>query len=306
VLNHLEGANKDDPLFITFWDIRRAFDSIPKWIQRLAWARLGISEVDLEWFLGLDSEGHITVRTPFQQKRMKESNGQQVLSGDKMLQTHATSFHPDRGIGQGDTPSTLIFIAVFDILLTLLEESGTGVAHAYADDLAHLAKTIAAQQRQADLVCGFAAYTGIEISVPKVEAISVYNNRIMYDTPFLTLHDWEWNTHRIQHSDDGFWTRYLGLFLDRSACNKHYQMAKEKFQQACKFILLRHAPPSVKKMVFTICILPCIRYPAGLAPWTLQQYRDLDKIPYQLHKQIYGLRLTFPQALIYTPVALGG
>jgi hypothetical protein len=83
-------------------------------------------------------------------------------------------------------------------------------------------------------------------------------------------------------------------------------MAKEKFQQACKFLLLRHAPPSVKKMVFNLCILPCIRYPAGLAPWTLQQYRDLDKIPYQLHKQIYGLRLTFPQALIYTPVALGG
>jgi hypothetical protein len=43
-----------------------------------------------------------------------------------MLLDHLTSFHPDRGIGQGDTPSTLIFIAVFDILLTLLEDSGTG------------------------------------------------------------------------------------------------------------------------------------------------------------------------------------
>jgi hypothetical protein len=36
VLNILEGVNVDKPLFITFWDIRRAFDSIPKWIQRLA------------------------------------------------------------------------------------------------------------------------------------------------------------------------------------------------------------------------------------------------------------------------------
>ncbi len=45
-----------------------------------------------------------------------------------MLQDHATSFHPDRGIGQGDTPFTLIFIAVFDILLMLLEDSGTGDA----------------------------------------------------------------------------------------------------------------------------------------------------------------------------------
>ena len=119
---------------------------------------------------------------------MQASNGHQVLTGEKMLQDHATSFHPDRGIGQGGTSSTLIFIAVFEILLTLLEDSDTGEAHAYADDLAHLARTLRAQQRQADLVCGFAAYTGIEISVPKVEAISVFNSQIMYDTPYLTLH----------------------------------------------------------------------------------------------------------------------
>ena len=81
---------------------------------------------------------------------MKPSNRHQVLFGEKVLQTHKNYFHPDRGIGQGDTPSTLIFIAVFDILLTLLEGSGTGDTHAYADDLAHLTKTLAAQQRQAD------------------------------------------------------------------------------------------------------------------------------------------------------------
>jgi hypothetical protein len=116
---------------------------------------------------------------------MKVSNIRQVFSGDNLLQTHGTSFHPDQGIEQGDTPSILIFIAVFDILLTLLEESGTedAYAYAYADDLAYLAKTLEAQQIQADLVCGFAAYTGIEISLPKVETISVLNSRIMFDTP---------------------------------------------------------------------------------------------------------------------------
>ena len=89
------------------------------------------------------------------------------MAGDRMLQPHQSSFHPDRGIGQGDTLSTLIFIAVFDILLTLLETSKTGEPHAYADDLGHLAKTLIAQQRQ--------AYTGIDISVPKVETISIFN-----------------------------------------------------------------------------------------------------------------------------------
>jgi hypothetical protein len=64
VLNSLEGANREDPLFITFWDIRRAFDSIPKWLQRLAWARLGISEI--ECFLSLNAVGTVTIRTPYQ------------------------------------------------------------------------------------------------------------------------------------------------------------------------------------------------------------------------------------------------
>ena len=35
VLNKLEEANHTTPLHITFWDIRRAFDSVPRWLQRL-------------------------------------------------------------------------------------------------------------------------------------------------------------------------------------------------------------------------------------------------------------------------------
>ncbi len=50
-------------------------------------------------------------------------------------------FHSTREIGQGDTPSTLIFAAVFDVLLTMLDDAGVGEPHAYADDdLDHIAK----------------------------------------------------------------------------------------------------------------------------------------------------------------------
>ncbi len=74
------------------------------------------------------------------------------MDAGAMLSPPGSSFHPERGIGQGDTPSTLLFIAVFDILLTLLDASNTGKAHAYADDLVHLAPSLDLQQRQADLV----------------------------------------------------------------------------------------------------------------------------------------------------------
>jgi hypothetical protein len=96
------------------------------------------------------------------------------------------AFHPDRGIGQGDTPSTLIFIAVFDILLSLVESSGTGQAHAYADDLVHIAPSLEHQQQQANLVCDFCSFTGLEISLSKVEASFPYPG-IFLPWQFLTL-----------------------------------------------------------------------------------------------------------------------
>ncbi len=111
---------------------------------------------------------------------------------------------------------------MFDILLTLVENSQTGQAHAYADDLVYLAPSLDHQQRQADLVCGFCAFTGLEISLTKEEAISINYGNIMYDTPYLTLQDWHWISHTVQHQDDGYWTRYLGLFLDQHACSKHF------------------------------------------------------------------------------------
>ena len=104
---------------------------------------------------------------------------------------------------------------------------------------------------------------GIEISVPKVEAISVYNRRIMYDTPFLTLHDWEWTAHRIQHSDDGFWTRYLGLYLDTHASLlKHYERASAQLSNLCHTLRRKLAPPDIKHLVYTLSIKAQIRYPA--------------------------------------------
>lgn len=223
-----------------------------------------------------------------------------------MLSPAGNSFHPARGIGQGDTPSTLVFIAVFDILLSLLDSSSTGIAHAYADDLIHLAPDLDLQQRHADLVCGFCAFTGLEISLSKVEAISINYGGIMYNTPFLILHDWHWHMHRVQHQDDGYWVSYLGLFLDKRSCSKHFHRAKLKLQMLCRLLTRKVAPPAAKKLVYSLCLKSQIRYPAGLAPWTPHQYEDLDRAPTELFRHIYGLRRTYPTDLIYSPIQLGG
>jgi hypothetical protein len=175
ILNYLEHIGSDAPTHPTFWGIRRAFDLVPKWLQRLAWALLGLLVDDLEWFINLESIVNIIIRTPYQQQQMSLTTD--MLSGT-MLSPQGNSFHPARGIGQGDTQSTLLFIAVFDILLTLLDASGTGKAHAYADDLVHIAQDLESQQRQANLVYEFCAFTSLEILLKKVEAVSINHGNI--------------------------------------------------------------------------------------------------------------------------------
>ncbi len=107
------------PTHITFWDIRRAFDSVLKWLQRLAWARLGLPIDDLEWFLRLDDTGRFFICTPYQQTHISQTTD---MSSGTILSPAGNSFHQGDigGIGQGDTPSTLVLIAVFDIILSLL------------------------------------------------------------------------------------------------------------------------------------------------------------------------------------------
>lgn len=151
-----------------------------------------------------------------------------------------------------------------------------------------------------DLVCRFCAFTGLAISLPKVEAIYFHQLRgynVQY--AFIVVHDWKWVSYRVQHQDDGYWTRCLGLFLD-----KHFSRTRLKLREMCKLLTWNIAPPAAKRIVYTLCIKSQIRYPAGLAPWTLQQYQDLYRAPMALLRHIYGLRRNFPTSLFYSPVDL--
>lgn len=119
-----------------------AHSSNTKWLQHLALARLGLVASDLEWFLNLYATGRVIMCTPHQQSHMSLKND---MATEAMLEPLSNSFHLDRGIGQSDTSSTFIFIAVFGILLTLMENSRTGQAHAYADELIGDEKNLASR-----------------------------------------------------------------------------------------------------------------------------------------------------------------
>jgi hypothetical protein len=59
IINQIEdSAHIKSTKHITFWDIKRAFDSIPRNLQKLAWVRLlGVPQDVAEWFVELDDGG---------------------------------------------------------------------------------------------------------------------------------------------------------------------------------------------------------------------------------------------------------
>ena len=54
----------DEDVHIVSWDIRRAFDSIPKNLVRLAWCRLGVPLAVVDWLYDLDHGGLTFPWTP--------------------------------------------------------------------------------------------------------------------------------------------------------------------------------------------------------------------------------------------------
>jgi len=109
LLNAIERAHSTDtPTLLTFWDMRRAFDSIPRNLQRLAWIRLGVPDYISEWFVSLDEGGLAFVDTPYFQAHKDLRSASDMRSSPKHF-THNDAdsssklfFIPQRGIGQGE------------------------------------------------------------------------------------------------------------------------------------------------------------------------------------------------------------
>ena len=219
LINSIEKAHCDGtPTLITFWDIRRAFDSIPRNLQRLAWTRLGVPESVAEWFVALDEGGHAFVATPYYATNNNLKTSSEIRRDDSHFaqpptagpnQNTPLSFIPERGIGQGESASSLMWVAVYDILLDWIEPSNRHLhppsfydlcsptnlsqppsqrdldssdpplSNAYADDLATITSgpfAFQTQQKQAEWISAFCAFTGLQLIMKKIVSVSIGNH----------------------------------------------------------------------------------------------------------------------------------
>ena len=64
-INVIEQAQEShSDIFSTSWDIRRAFDSVSKNLQKIAYARLGVPDDIIDYIVDIDDESQTYIRSP--------------------------------------------------------------------------------------------------------------------------------------------------------------------------------------------------------------------------------------------------
>jgi hypothetical protein len=169
---------------------------------------------------------------------------------------------------------------------------------AYADDLMSVTSSAAAQQVIADRMSAFCCFAGMEVATNKTEYVAINGPRT---PPSLRVHGLRWDETIVPCAYDGKDSiKYLGISLPVERDERQsLAWAASMLSTTLKQLGMRAPPLSCKVYVLTAQIIPTVMYRATKAPWTLAQYRSLDRIISSFYRRIFKVERTFPEALIY-------
>ena len=177
LINSMETA-KDftTDMYLSSWDIKRAFDSLGMEFVLWALERMHIPKELAKYLVTIDKAGTTYVRTPWNEEINKRG----------CLRKEGIGFERGKGIGQGDVSSPLLWVAVFDMLLTALKEVDNGFKTqnidgrtrevpdiAFADDLVSITATIEGLQAKADIISGWCMATGVKVAITKLRTFGM-------------------------------------------------------------------------------------------------------------------------------------
>ena len=319
VINTLETAfDEKRTLYGSSWDIRKAFDSVGKWLIRLAWRRLGVPAPLVEWLILLDLDNHTVVRTGHAFSRWMK-HGLKGLDG--------LDFDAKMGCGQGDVSSPLTWVAVFDILLSVLEDddprggfrlrrpNGTQYAApdvCFADDLQSFAATLKQLQRKAELVAGYAAITGMQIAEQKLRTYHIRGQqddlRRASIPEGLWIYDHSWSPTWVPFKDEHCF-KSLGVWYDTTERDQHgtqFELMELELQTMMRRVRTARGSAEAITEVLRGAIISKVSYYGGLSQWSLDETRALDALFTASYRQVTKNMATSPQESLFQPCSSGG
>jgi hypothetical protein len=298
LINAMEAHTEGQNLYMSSWDIKRAFDSIPRTIIELALRRLGVPEIIATYLAYIDEEDKIQVRTPISH-----------CHGDN------ERFSSRQGAGQGDKASPSIWIAVMDIILTALEQSAPGdfvldssdgsqyIANdlSYADDLITLSSTVEAIQQKADVVSAMTIFLGLEVAVEKFRTCALTSQ---VSPPPLMVHTKGWIENEVQFHQDGF-LKYLGSKQSLDGSSSEDQKALLAYLQETSARLSKGTASTASNRLYIHgAVIPKVAYAGTFVTASLEEMQKMDVPITALIKQVSHLAKSWPTETIYHRLGL--
>ena len=297
-------------VYVSSWDIRRAFDSVSKPLMQWALKRLGIPEDLIRMFSATEEGGGTIVRTPYAIHEMKNGKPKEGLG-----------FQQRRGIPQGDVASPMIWVAVFDIVLDALELAERGTFYtkdrggstklvkdvAYADDLFSLQGTAQGIQNKADMMSAACLILGFELAMKKFRAFVLqWGNEYCVEAPTIQVHYGGWESMEIPLQRTGTF-KHLGVVWSPDLGNEdHFRVIMEDVEGTCAYIMARQATMESKWMAIRVSLYARVAYAAKFMAWTLEQYDTITRKISETLRKITKNTRGFPEALLYMDVEDGG
>ena len=286
-------------LYLSSWDITRAFDSLGRETVIMAMLRLHVPRRLAEYITGMDRLGHVYVRTP---KNYEDHN----WGGERDL-TPSRGFKTLKGVGQGDIPSPLLWAAAFDTLLCALAFLNSNFsildlgynAHmvadiCYADDLISAVCSLLDLQAKADIVSGWCLIMGVKISHAKFRTFGLDWGVKRKTSGNLIVHKEGWTEVLVDVRSDGVLT-HLGMVWNTDLKNKElWGTITERLEDLGWRIARTWVRQGDKMLAMNYCLRADICYRLQFANWSLEKYKKLDEIYIRTVRRITKNMTSYP------------
>jgi len=335
LINLLENAKESaTPVFLSSWDIKKAFDSPSFNVLKLAWARLGVPWQVAEYLVSLDEGDSTVIKSPWAEDSFSKlkykgfTSHKPTLNGKpKKLGKLPTKFTRQRGVAQGDVRSPPNWNAFYDILLCALDRlqdadwchfiGPTGAIHkspplGFVDDLVSSSCSVAGLQQQADLISVFALVFGLQISATKLRTFKFSPAPsppgAQLHPNHITIYGEHWEAAQVVLKEQGTF-KFLGLWFDcdLEAKNQyHLQLLHDRQRTSCQTLKNSRGSAFAKLEALRTTLSPRVIYGAKLCDWTWNQLLTLDTEPASLVRSTCSHMPGFPTVPLLHPAKEGG
>ncbi len=310
IINCMETA-KDfaTDLYLSSWDIKRALDSLgPEYVIR-ALERMHIPREMAEYLVKIDDHGEVYVRTPLnmelrEQGKLSEGRG----------------FKRDKGVGQGDVPSPMLWVAAFDPLLVALgmirsdfkTQDINGQTRlmkdvAFADDLISVTGTLKGLQEKAIVMSGWCLLTGVEVAIRKFRTFTMeWGVKRLEEEKYIEIIMKGKVRKRIEVKGEGIMT-HLGVTWNMNLNGrKQWEEINETIKRIGEEVIRGKGRMRDKAMVVNYCLKATVLYRLQYCTWDIGNFKELDKAMNRMLRKVTKNMKNFPGAMISAERKHGG